>query len=171
MLTFADVFAFFCKILTKNWDCRAVQKSALCRSRRELSNEYLLAKFGFDTAENEPCQVSSKSIYHFQPRCASAVAFAIRAEARSIILWDPAQRRVAAQLRGHDEAVTADHRLDRANLTGLVLGCIEAKFCKKICVGKLSPRFTQCTPLHSSVIAILSKICQFLRRILQNSAN
>ena len=27
------------------------------RSRRELSNEYLLAKFGFDTAENEPCKV------------------------------------------------------------------------------------------------------------------
>ena len=24
----------------------------MCRSRRELSNEYLLAKFGFDTAEN-----------------------------------------------------------------------------------------------------------------------
>ena len=31
--------------------------SALCRSRRELSNEYLLAKFGFDTAENEPFKV------------------------------------------------------------------------------------------------------------------
>ena len=31
-----------------------MQRSALCRSRRELSNEYLLAKFGFDTAENEP---------------------------------------------------------------------------------------------------------------------
>ena len=31
-----------------------VQRSALCRFRRELSNEYLLAKFGFDTAENEP---------------------------------------------------------------------------------------------------------------------
>ena len=30
-----------------------MQRSALCRSRRELSNEYLLAKFGFDTAENE----------------------------------------------------------------------------------------------------------------------
>ena len=29
----------------------------MCRSRRELSNEYLLAKFGFDTGENEPCQV------------------------------------------------------------------------------------------------------------------
>ena len=36
------------------------------------------------------------------------------------------------------------------NLTGLVLGCIEAKFCKKICVWKLSPRSTQCTPLHRS---------------------
>ena len=31
-----------------------------------------------------------------------------------------------------------------ANLTGLVLGCIEANFCKKICVWKLSPRSTQC---------------------------
>ena len=27
--------------------------SALCRSRRLLSNAYLLSKFGFDTAENE----------------------------------------------------------------------------------------------------------------------
>ena len=29
----------------------------MCRSRRELSNAYLLAKFVLDTAENEPCQV------------------------------------------------------------------------------------------------------------------
>ena len=34
-------------------DSKAVQRSALCRSRRELSNEYLLAKIGVDTAENE----------------------------------------------------------------------------------------------------------------------
>ena len=27
------------------------------RSRRELSNAYLLAKFGLDTAKNEPCKV------------------------------------------------------------------------------------------------------------------
>ena len=31
-----------------------MQRSALCRSRRELSNAYFLAKFRFDTAENEP---------------------------------------------------------------------------------------------------------------------
>ena len=29
----------------------------MCRSRRELSNAYFPAKFRFDTAENEPCQV------------------------------------------------------------------------------------------------------------------
>ena len=58
-------------------------------------------------------------------------------------------------------AASSVHCLDRANLTGLVLGCIEAKFCEKICVGKLSPRSTQCTPLHSSAISIfLSKFCQ-----------
>ena len=34
-----------------------MQRSALCRSRRDLSNEYFFAKFGFDIAENEPCQV------------------------------------------------------------------------------------------------------------------
>ena len=44
-----------------------MQRSALCRSRRELSNEYLLAKFRLDglasllacldTVENEPCEV------------------------------------------------------------------------------------------------------------------
>ena len=28
-----------------------------CRSRQELSNEYLLAKFGVDTAENERLKV------------------------------------------------------------------------------------------------------------------
>ena len=31
-----------------------------CRSRRELSNEYLVAKSGFDTAENEPLEVCQK---------------------------------------------------------------------------------------------------------------
>ena len=44
-------------------DSKAVQRSALCRSRRELSNEYLLAKIGVDTAENEPCKVCPLSAY------------------------------------------------------------------------------------------------------------
>ena len=39
--------------------------SALCRSRRELSNEYLLAKIGVDTAENEPLEVWRKIIQYY----------------------------------------------------------------------------------------------------------
>ena len=41
------------------FDSKTVQRSALCRSRRELSNEHLLARFGFDTAENQPCKPSN----------------------------------------------------------------------------------------------------------------
>ena len=32
----------------------------MCRSRQELSNAYLLAKIGVDTAENEPLEVWGK---------------------------------------------------------------------------------------------------------------
>ena len=39
-------------------------------------------------------------------------------------------------------------RGERANLKGLVNGCIEAKICIKICLEKLLPRSTQCTHLH-----------------------
>ena len=33
-------------------------EATVSRSRRELSNEYLLAKIGVDTAENEPLKVT-----------------------------------------------------------------------------------------------------------------
>ena len=32
--------------------CKGAKACKSCRSRQELSNEYLVAKFGFDTAEN-----------------------------------------------------------------------------------------------------------------------
>ena len=32
------------------------------RSRQELSNEYLIAKIGFDTAENEPLKVCQRAV-------------------------------------------------------------------------------------------------------------
>ena len=40
-----------CKSMSKTHKCKS------CRSRQELSNEYLLAKIGVDTAENEPLKV------------------------------------------------------------------------------------------------------------------
>ena len=35
----------------------------MCKSRQALSNAYLLAKFGFDTAENEACKDCPLSAY------------------------------------------------------------------------------------------------------------
>ena len=43
--------------LLKYWGLGGAKACKSCRSRQELSNEYLLAKFGVDTAENEPLKV------------------------------------------------------------------------------------------------------------------
>ena len=43
--------------LLKYWGLTGAKACKSCRYRQELSNEYLLAKFGFDTAENEPLKV------------------------------------------------------------------------------------------------------------------
>ena len=64
MQIFADFLGMTCKI------CKQFDENVLnfCewsgakefrsdRSRQELSNEYLIAKIGFDTAENEPLKV------------------------------------------------------------------------------------------------------------------
>ena len=40
-----------------------MHRSVLCRSRRDVSNEYLVAKIGLDPAENEPCKVCPLSVY------------------------------------------------------------------------------------------------------------
>ena len=44
----------------KFWDLSGAKACKFCRSRQELSNEYLLAKIGVDTAENEPLKVWRK---------------------------------------------------------------------------------------------------------------
>ena len=54
----------------------------------------------------------------------------------------------------------------------LVICCIEAKFCKKICVGKLSPRSTQCTPLHRAQSSnVCLKIAEDFAKMLPNLLN
>ena len=61
--------AKFCKIwknhqflqnfakIKKNWVRSGAKDWKSCRSQKTLKNEYLVAKFGFDTAENEPSKV------------------------------------------------------------------------------------------------------------------
>ena len=93
------IFVYF---FTQTDPTRTVQRSALRRSRRELSNAYLLAKIGVDTAENEPLEV-----------------------------WG--QNSMQYSLHSLDMGLASP--LDRANFTGLVIGCIEATFLPiaKIC--------------------------------------
>ena len=43
--------------LLKYWIWSGAKEWYSCRSRKALQNEYLVAKIGFDTAENEPLQV------------------------------------------------------------------------------------------------------------------
>ena len=62
----------------KKYDFGAVQRSALCRSRRELSNAYLLAKFGFDTAENGPSKVCPIEQTERDPQLAPAAPTSAR---------------------------------------------------------------------------------------------
>ena len=46
----------FCRNF-KFWDLSGAKECKSCRSRRELSNEHLIAKIGFDLAEKEPFKV------------------------------------------------------------------------------------------------------------------
>ena len=54
--TIGNIFSDFQTKIELRELCKGVHLN-FCRSRRELSNEYLLAKFGFDTAENEPFKI------------------------------------------------------------------------------------------------------------------
>ena len=47
----------------------------MCRSRRELSNEYLLAKIGVDTAENEHLEVWGENSIHYSFASLVSTAF------------------------------------------------------------------------------------------------
>ena len=61
-------------------------------------------------------------------------------------------------------------RGERENFTRLVLGCIEAKFCKKICVGKLSPRSSEIYTMHSFApfCTVLESVLNVLNFLFKN---
>ena len=124
-----------------------------------LSNAYFLAKFRFDTAENEPAQklqidsprgsnqrlgVELRDFWE-QARAQREAARAREAEAverEAAGAAAEAGRADAAARVARWSALLATGSprrgprtpLDRANFRGLVLGCIKTKFCNKICV-------------------------------------
>ena len=101
----------------------------MCRSRQELSNVYLLANFGFDTAKNEPCKSLPNS---------PALAERSRRVPGLRLSQSPSTLETIPSERYRD-AFTGDDRsvkiksLEAAKIMKtkwLVLGCIEADFCK-----------------------------------------
>ena len=64
-----------------------MQRRALCRSRRELSNEYLLDEIGVDTAESEPLEVWGKIQFtiHFTPYSRPLVLLSARVRSRRLL--------------------------------------------------------------------------------------
>ena len=137
-----------------------MQRSGLCRSRRELSNAYLLAKIGVDAAENEPLEVWGENSIQYSLHSlelphevvvvdvhsageddeSNGNASAHNADEADIAVVFPALLLFsdASVVRHVDEHDALDVlgkpggsvRGERANFTRLVLGCIEAKFCK-----------------------------------------
>ena len=92
-----------------------MQRRALCRSRRELSNDYLFTKFGFDTAENEPCQVCPKPEHGVEarPRSSSGTA-------------GPPRDPHAWFLVAYQDVNLPTNFVVLSNCGGLVRGCSEA---------------------------------------------
>ena len=64
-------------------DSKTVQRSALCRSRRELFNAYFLAKIGVDTAENEPLEVWGENSIQYSLHSLQTTGHSFPSEART----------------------------------------------------------------------------------------
>ena len=120
-----------------------MQRSALCRSRRELSNEYLLAKIGVDTAENEPLEVWGKIQFSY-----SFASLKVTQPFNMREVTEFLSSRYTAAYEDHKRTSSSNEKKKSTpavvllrsevnselnfspNFEGLVLGCIDADFCK-----------------------------------------
>ena len=97
----------------------------MCRSRRELSNAYLLAKIGVDTAENEPLEVWAENSIHYSlhslvgPRLLLELRLILaRLRVLPSLLVEPRRRRVG-DVRDREVRV---HRVDAEPVRGRAQG-------------------------------------------------
>ena len=121
----------------KFWDWRTVQRGALCRSRRELSNENLLDEIGVDTAENELLQVLFKIIQYY-----SIVSLAAPPETRG---FPPGAKAPS----GGPERSLSVGLLSGAGIARAARACRAAGLhmrckCKTVCCTNLSKVFLSC---------------------------
>ena len=113
-----------------------MQRSALCRSRRELSNAYFVAKFGLDTAENEPCQVRAGAAprRRREVQADGRLRRAVELRAEQLRWRCPSQARLLwignSFFAGKIIIEIAFFEINQILLSfgGLVLGCIQSDF-------------------------------------------
>ena len=86
-----------------------------------MSFYYLLAKIGVDTAENEP------EVRIYNDTCTSYSEYRVR---KTLRFGGARVVGVAEEVGEGRHEPGGSVRGERANFTRLVLGCIEAKFCK-----------------------------------------
>ena len=120
----------------------------MCRSRRELSDEHFVAKIGFGTAENEPCEVCRLSVY------ISIFAIVARCAARSNQEWRGGLIAAASKVPTGVSAGTAEEvvRLDLLLETRLHVYSIDVCpfpfLCDACCAGFSDVSFGKCNHLH-----------------------
>ena len=117
-----------------------------------LSNAYFLAKFRFDTAENEPAKIlpfwcDEPEPPFITPKCVTGLAGLLqlpqgwegRGLGAEVLLGEDLRPSApgswhAAISRGLGVSKIGKFYKILQIFSGLVLGCIKTKFCKKICV-------------------------------------
>ena len=159
---------------------KTVQRSAFCRSRRELSNASLLANFRFDTAENEPskvCRLPLTEMPVVAVPCLGIVSLPAKVPQRlprkgprppkARPLKPPSKPPSPPEATAEASVPTGCVRVNSSvgdGLSGfrllLTYGCslyIKTKFCKKICVWQ---HFSSSTRFASFCTAAISKNSQ-----------
>ena len=109
-----------------------------------------------------PCSSSSRSAMSLQPSSRK------RSQRPPRPAREPKRRSSRAAwslVERFDIEPFSDFSAKRANFIGLVLFCIDAKFCNKICVGKLLTRSTRFTCFCTPQTSIFQKIFVKLFRI------
>ena len=133
-----DFLGGFSRVFS-TWDSKGAKVCRSCRSRKMLQNEYLVAKIGFDTAENRPFKVSMK--------WGSQAGVA------------PVMSRLAPRFGPFQVFKLL------ANFRGLVNGCIEADFRNQILIRQRFSRSTRfknlCTAPNSNFRKIFKSNFQF----------
>ena len=131
-----------------------------CRSRKMLQNEYLDAKIGVDTAENEPFEVSRKwgftvEVPGIMLTCCAETLGAPDLQRTSALAAGATSRAVLVEK--FDTELFSDFSAKSSNFRRLVLSCINADFCVQILILQ---RFSRSTRLSNLCTARNSKYSQ-----------